>query len=326
MEKLYLLTGATGHLGLTLTRKILARGGAVRALVLPGEEHLVPPGVEVVTGDVTDPASLVPFFRTEGFHPVTLLHCAAIISIASRESPALWRTNVTGTANILRLARQHGVDRMIYVSSVHAIPEQPYPAVIREVDAFSLALVSGQYARSKAAAGNLVLRAAAEGLPVSIVHPSGILGPGDSRGENHMIRTIRATAAGKFPVSIRGGYDFVDVRDVAEGILLCEERGRSGECYILSGHYLTIRQMMETVCRLTGRRAPVAELPAAAAKLVAPVAEAFSLLAGRRKPLITPYSIAALQTNARFSHEKATRELGYHPRDMTESLRDSLAF
>ncbi|MBE6989737.1 MAG: NAD-dependent epimerase/dehydratase family protein [Ruminococcaceae bacterium] len=324
MGKLYLITGAAGHLGTVLTQKLLARGDAVRALLLPGEEPLVPPRVQMVVGDVTDPASMEPFFRAEGYDAVSLIHCAAVVTIASGEDPAVWRVNVDGTDHVLRLAQQYGVSRVIYVSSVHAIPERPAPEIMAEPPQFSPGLVRGQYARSKAAATRLALQAAREGLNISVVHPSGIIGPGDIRGNNHTIRTLRAMAEGRIPVSIRGGYDFVDVRDVADGILQCEERGRAGECYILSSQYCTVRELLETVCRLQGRRPPRLVVPAFVAGWAAPVVEKLSRLTGRR-PVLTPYSVEVLQTNGRYSHEKATRELGYRPRALTESIRDTLA-
>jgi len=324
MKKLYLITGATGHLGSVLVQKLLAKGCDVRALVLPGEEGLVPPGVRTVAGDIVDPGSLTPFFEREGYDRVVLLHCAAIITIAAREDPRVWDTNVNGTANLLEAARKSGVDRVVCVNSVHAIPELPSPAVIREPDTFSPDLVHGQYAKSKAAAAALVLRAAAEGLDVSLVHPSGIIGPGDQRGGNNMIRTLRAMAAGKIPAVVPGGYDFVDVRDVADGILACEVHGKRGECYILSGHYATVRELLQTVCGFVGRRVPSIRLPACLARFAAAVAESFASLFRRRTPILTRYSVYTLQTNARFSHEKAKRTFGYRVRDLRASIRASL--
>ncbi|MCR5137293.1 MAG: NAD-dependent epimerase/dehydratase family protein [Oscillospiraceae bacterium] len=325
MSKLYLITGATGHVGTVLVSELLKRGENVRVLVRPGHGRHLPDGVEVVEGNITEEGSLVPFFDRKAYDRVTLLHCAALITVASRRNPHVWDVNVNGTENVMRQALAAGVERVVYVSSVHAIPERPEPEVITEVSSFSPDLVHGQYAKSKAAAAQKVLEYAAQGLNVSIVHPSGIIGPGDVHGRNHMIRTIRAIAAGTIPVALHGGYDFVDSRDVVQGILLCEERGRSGECYILNGHYITVSELLNTVRRMHGKKPRRTVVPHRVASLFAPVSERLSLLVGKKPPLFTPYSVYTLHTNGHFSHKKATDELGYSPRSMEESIRDSLS-
>ena len=224
----------------------------------------------------------------------------------------------------MSLARDTGVERIVYVSSVHAIPEKPANETITEVSSFSPSLVHGQYAKSKAAAAQIVMDYAKAGLNVSVVHPSGIIGPGDTRSRNHMIRTIQAMAEGKISVGLQGGYDFVDSRDVAAGIIACEEKGRPGECYILNGHYIGVLELVNTIRRLQGKKTTRFEAPHTAAKLIAPAAEWVSRVFTREAPLLTPYSVYTLHTNGRFSHEKATREFDYHPRPMEESIRDSL--
>ena len=324
MQKLYLVTGATGHLGTCLTAELLRRREHVRVLVRPGRSSLVPQGAEAVEGDVAREETLAPFFDQTGYDSVSLFHCAAMITIASKEDRRVWDVNVNGTENVMRLARQAGVERVVYVSSVHAIPERPHGETIREVDIFSPHLVHGQYARSKAAAAQRALAHAREGLNVSIVHPSGIIGPGDHSRRNHMVRTIQAMASGRIPVSMEGGYDFVDVRDVADGILACEEYGRAGECYILSGHYVKVRELLSTVRRIRGRHENRIELPHSLVRRIAPLAERLSLLTGDRLPLLTPYSVYTLHANGRFSHEKASKSFGYRPRGIVESIRDSL--
>ncbi len=324
MNTLYLITGASGHLGSVLTEKLLADGKNVRALVLPGEEDLLPEGAEAFTGDVTDKPSLSGFFWRPKDTELVLLHCAGRITIASRPDPMVHKINVGGTRNVLECARDARVDRVIYVSSVHAIPERKKGTVIREVEAFSPADVQGQYAKSKAAASQLVLDFAKRGMNASIVHPSGIIGPGDSLLQNHSVRTIRAMAEGKFHTVVPGGYDFVDSRDVADGILACVRRGRQGECYLLSGHYITVRQMMDLARGCAGKRPLNMVLPYRLAEFVAPAGEKVARACLKRPSLLTPYSLKTLQTNGKFSHEKATLELGYHPRPIEESIRDTI--
>ncbi len=326
MDKLYLITGATGHVGTVLVGELLKRGCLVRALVLPGEGDQLPHGVEFVEGDITDLSSLAPFFDRDGHDALVLIHCAARITVASRHDPLVWKVNVDGTENVMHMAFCSGVERVIYVSSVHAIPEKPEPHTITEVDRFSPELVHGQYAKSKAAAAQIALDYAQRGLNVSIVHPSGIIGPGDTRRRNHMIRTIHAMAEGSIPVALHGGYDFVDSRDVVTGILACEEKGRRGECYILSGQYITVLELLNLIRLLKGRkRRQKAAVPHGIARMIAPVTEWLACRFGKQPPLFTPYSVYTLHTNGVFSHEKATRELGYAPREIEASIRDSLS-
>lgn len=324
MGKLYLVTGATGHVGSVLTEALLARGEHVRALVLPGSAGGLPAGVDAIEGDVSDEASLEPFFDLPAGSEATLIHCAALITLASKENPRVWDVNVAGTDNVMRQAARAGVVRVVYVSSVHAIPERPAPQLISEVDSFDAVSVHGQYAKSKAAAAAKVLEHARQGLNVSIVHPSGVIGPGDALRTNHMVRTLNAMARGAIPAAIQGGYDFVDSRDVAAGILACEEAGRPGRCYILSGHYISVLDALNMARSLVGKGSRHLELPHALAALIAPAAERIMMLAGDAAPIFTPYSVYTLHTNGRFSHERATRELGYQPRPIEESIRASI--
>ena len=325
MKKLYLITGATGHVGNVLVDELKRRHESIRILVHHKQrDGNLPEGVDVCFGDVTDRESLLPFFNCAGFDHVTLIHCAAFITVASKQDLRVWKTNVNGTENTMELALSNNIDRVVYVSSVHAIPERPVPEIITEVSSFSPDLVHGQYAKSKAAAAQIVMEYANKGLNVSIVHPSGIIGPGDVMVKNHMIRTIRAMEAGRIPVAIQGGYDFVDSRDVADGILSCEEYGFAGECYILNGHYISVKVLLNRVRGFAGKRPVTIELPYRLANGIAPAAERVTLIFGKNAPLFTPYSVYTLHTNGAFSHDKAYKAFGYCPREIDESIRDSL--
>lgn len=181
----------------------------------------------------------------------------------------------------------------------------------------------GGYAKTKAEATQAVLDAAAEGLDAVVVHPSGILGPYDRSG-NHMVQLVSDYLQGKLPACVTGGYDFVDVRDVALGCLLAAEKGRKGECYILSNRHYEVRELLGILRSVAGgRRLPV--LPMWMARAAAP---AFQWLARLRKqrPLFTSYSLYTLRSNDKFSHDKATAELGYRPRDLVQTLRDTAAW
>ena len=263
----YLVTGATGFLGRAVVEELARRDAQVRALVLPDDPyaHLLPEKVRSIAGDVCDKDALASFFA-DADSRTCVIHCAGIVSVASRPGPKLYQVNVGGTWRILRQCIAHNVGKMIYVSSVHAIPEKPKGCLITEDCKFSPGLVDGDYAKSKATATDLVLDAAAQGLNASIIFPSGIIGPGDVQGGS-FTSMAKSFLAGRLPFAVRGGYDFVDVRDVAQGLLACCERGLPGKGYILSGHYATIGRMLQMVGAAANRRYCPICLPLGLARL-----------------------------------------------------------
>ena len=321
----YLVTGATGFLGRAVVDELVHRKAQVYALVLRDDPYidLLPKEVHTVAGDVCDTISLTDFFA-DADSRTCVIHCAGIISVASRPGPRLYQVNVGGTWRLLRQCMERNVGRLVYVSSVHSIPEKPKGCIITEDSAFSPGLVDGDYAKSKAAATELVLDAAKRGLNASVVFPSGIIGPGDIQGGS-FTSMAKAYLTGKLPFAVRGGYDFVDVRDVAKGILACCEDGEPGRGYILSGHYITIRRMLQLVGKAAKLKYRPICLPLWLAKLAAPCYERRSLK--NRKPLFfTPYSVAVLASNGQFSHAAASECFAYQPRPMDETLRDMTAW
>ncbi|HIV46617.1 MAG TPA: NAD-dependent epimerase/dehydratase family protein [Candidatus Acutalibacter stercorigallinarum] len=321
MEKTYLVTGACGHLGGTLVRLLARTGAQVRGLRLPSEQARNRAHVTYYPGDVRDRDSLRPLFRGLAGREVVVFHTAAIVDISGEVTPQMHDVNVNGTKNILALCREYGVKRLVYVSSVHAIPEKDGCAVLREVDRFSPQQVTGGYAKTKAEATQAVLDAAAQGLDAVVVHPSGILGPFDG-AENHLVQLVKEYAGGKLPACVKGGYDFVDVRDVAAGCLAAAKKGRSGQCYILSNRHYEVQEvlaMAKTLCH--GRRLPV--LPMWMAQAAEPLL-GWVARVKKQRPLYTKYSLYTLRSNDRFDHGKATAELGYRPRDLRQTVRDTL--
>ena len=322
MKKLFIITGANGHLGGTIVRMLNGRPVQVRGLVFGDKKKQDTGSIHYYSGDVREPETLRPLFEGCEDMETIVIHTAGIIDISNHVSPELYDVNVNGTKNILALCREYPVKRLVYVSSVHAIPEQKRGNVTGEIRDFSPDAVVGGYAKTKAEATREVRRAAQEGLDAVVVHPSGILGPYDRSG-NHLVQMVAEYLRGTLPACVKGGYDFVDVRDVAEGCLLAAEKGRKGECYILSDRYCEIREVLEIAGAVSGKKKlPV--LPLWMAKMAAP----FIQLHARRKkrrPLYTAYSLHVLGTGERFSHKKATEELGYHPRDLKVTIRDMVA-
>ena len=319
----YLVTGATGFLGRAVVELLTAMGARVTALALPGDPaaRTLPEGVKVIEGDVCRRESLRVFFQDCGKN-ACVIHCAGMVAVRTSPGRRLWKVNVDGTGNILSLCRDQDAGRLVYVSSVHAIPEQKKGQVMTEVRNLSSKRVSGPYAKSKAEATALVLEAAKNGMNACVVHPSGIVGPGDT-AMGSMNSMIASFCKGRLPIGVKGGYDFVDVRDVARGIVSCCNRGRAGECYILSGEYVPIPKMLKLLARETGRKPIRLFVPAFLARIIAPFAEGISLLR-HEKPYFTPYAISVLFSNGHFSHEKASAALDYMPRPLSVTLRDTL--
>ena len=321
MKKLYIITGANGHLGGTIIRQLVRSDCLVRGLVLPGESVKNHHNVTYYQGDVRQRESLLPLFAGAEGMEVVVIHTAGIIDISKKTSPMLYDVNVNGVKTVARLCLEKKVKRLVYVSSVHAIPEKDKLEVLREVHAFSPKEVEGGYAKTKAEATQAVLDLVDQGLDAVVVHPSGLLGPYDKAG-NHLVQMIKDYLEGRLPACVRGGYDFVDVRDVAKGCLLAAQKGKTGECYILSNRHYEVRELLQMARKAGGgRRLPV--FPMWMAKAFAPL---FTWVAKvrRRRPLYTKYSLYTLRSNDRFSHDKATEELGYRPRDLCQTIGDTV--
>lgn len=183
-RRIYIVTGAGGHLGGQVVLRLLAEGRSVRAFLLPGEKK---PAAEdpaaasrlsVVRGNVCKPETIDRLFENGERAEFIVIHCAGLVSIATRKDDRVYSVNVGGTANIVEACLKHGVKRLVYVSSVHAIPELPHGCLQTEVDSFDPGKLIGNYARTKAIASQLVLDACRKGLDAVIVHPAGLIGPG----------------------------------------------------------------------------------------------------------------------------------------------------
>lgn len=321
MEEVYIVTGASGHLGNVIARKLVENKHHVWIFLLEKEKNVVEGVERIYYGDVCQADSLTPMFEDAHGKRVILIHCAGIVSIKSKYSSILSEVNVGGTRNIVDLCLTHGVHKLVYVSSVHAIPDNAHGEVIAETDRFSTRTVSGQYAKSKAEATAYVLEAGKRGLNVSVVHPSGIIGPYDY-GSGHMTTLILDYCKGRLIAGMTGGYDFVDVRDVAEGIISCCQKGEEGECYLLTNRYYSIRELLDDLHVITGKRKLKVYLPKWTAEAVAPLAELYYRIL-KQPPLYTRYSIETLSADNHYSHEKADKVLGYGNRPMKETLKDT---
>ena len=323
MKNLYLVTGANGHLGNTLLRMLEERREEVRGLVLPDVPLEDTEAIRYFHGDVRDRESLRPLFQNTEGRRLIVIHTAGLIDLSQQVTPRMYDVNVNGTKNVIALCLEYQVSRLVYVSSVHAIPERDPLSVLHEVNRFSPDWVVGGYAKTKAEATQAVLDAVPQGLDAVVVHPSGILGPYDSSG-NHLVQLVKDYISGRLPACVRGGYDFVDVRDVSSGCLTAAERGKTGECYILSNRHYEVKDVLKIAKNVCGgRKIPV--LPMWMARAAAPLLAGYSRLR-KERPLYTKYSLYTLSSNDKFEHTKATRELDYRPRDLCQTIRDTISW
>lgn len=317
---LWVVTGASGFLGNNVVRTLLSQGCRVRAAVL---EEGVPAAlagldVEVVRVDVRDRPSLDEAFSDPG--PVWVVHCAGIVTIATNTTPLVEQVNVEGVRNVLDAAVATGVQRLTYVSSVHALP--PVDGVSVEKDSpedYDVNMVEGAYAKTKATATKMVLETT--DLWKVVVLPSAMAGPNDF-GDTHLTRLVADTASGNLLLTVEGAYDFADVRDVALGTVNATRFGTKGSTYILSGHRASAATITTAVARARRRFAPL-KVPMSLAKLVAPAAEWISARRGTA-PVVTPSSLDVLEEPGLFSSRRAAEELGYTVRPLQETIKDTL--
>lgn len=327
MPKLYIVTGAYGHLGNTIVRMLCEQGHRVRGFVMPNDKTNALPDTKAIIyfGDILNQKSLESLFDISDtiYKPedIVVIHTAGIVSISSHYEDLVHKVNVEGTRNVVNQCIKSKIGKLIYTSSVHAIPEPSENTIIREVTTFDPNAVVGLYAKTKAEATQIVLDSCKLGLNATIVHPSGIIGPNDY-GSGHLTQLIRDFVDGRLTACIKGGYDFVDVRDVAKGILLASDIGKAGKCYILSGHYLKVEELLHKLHIITNRKAITTVLPIWFAKFTAPLSELYYKLL-KQPPLYTRYSIYTLSTYANFSNELAQIELGYQVRPIEDTLKDT---
>jgi len=327
LKRIFIITGANGFLGNNLVRKLAENEeNEIRALVLPTDRLNSLEGLNcsVYHGDVTKKETLDGIFEADKNAELYVIHCAGIVYIKTKFSQTVYDVNVTGTKNIIEKVLEKGA-KMVYVSSVHAITEKPGKGIITETKDFDPGTVEGQYAETKAEMGHYILEAVRQrGLNACIVEPSGMIGPHDF-GSSHLTQLIIDFADGRLKACVKGGYDFVDVRDVADGIISACFDGRSGECYILSNRYITVKELLDTVSEVRNTKKIKTVLPLWLAKLTAPLSELYySIL--KQPPLYTKYSLYTLGSNSNFSNEKAREELGYKNRELKETIADTVAW
>lgn len=302
-----LVTGATGFIGSSILRKLLAQGYQVRALVREqsNTRNLDELNIEVAVGDITNADSLGPALRG----CTHLFHAAALYSFWVKERALLYKVNVDGTRNVLQAAKEAGIDRVVYTSSVAtlAVPVGKIPAT--EETPVDFTQIVGDYKKSKYYAEQVALEYARDGLPVVIVNPSFPVGPRDIK-PTPTGQTILDFLNRKLPAYIETGVNVVDVEDVAVGHLLAAERGEIGQRYILGGTDMTMGQLLKTLSGITGLPAPRVKLPYLPILGLSYLNTAYCRLT-TATPRMTPETVRMSRHHMYYDPTKAIHELGF---------------
>jgi dihydroflavonol-4-reductase len=322
--KRILVTGGTGFLGKHVLRALSAAGNAenVRALVRQPARSLERLGVSQVLGDVNDPESV----RAAMKGVQVVLHMAGLVSRDAKDVTRMMRVHVDGTRHVLDAARDAGVERVLLASSSGTIAvSEDEGTIATESSPFAYEVVKGwPYYLSKIYQEQLALKYVAQDkLPVVILNPSLLLGPGDSRGSS--TEDVRKFLQKKIPIVPEGGVNFVDVRDAAAAFVAAMKSGRVGERYLLGGPNWTMETFFGRLSRLAKVPAPRLKLPAPWARWGATLAQEWADWRGT-PATVDRISVEMAQHYWYCDSSKAERELGFTQRDPQETLIDTIRY
>jgi nucleoside-diphosphate-sugar epimerase len=314
------VTGAGGHLGANLLRRLLADGEEVRALLhtardLPSVAGLA---VDVVTGDLRDPRVAAAAVR-DCRH---VYHCAAKVSTTYRDRDDIFAANVVGTGNLLRACKEAGVEKVVVTGSFSAVGiRSDRPS--NEDDPFNPLLQHLPYGFTKAAVEHECLKAFADGLPVAVAVSTAIVGPYDFK-PSRMGQVLIRFATGRLPAYVPGGFPFVAAADIVEGHILTMRKGRPGQKYIFATSFMTFDELMQIFAAITGRKPPPLRMPPRLMSVMAHAAAAvLPYLRPDSEQLLTPAAIHILGQARHADIGKAQRELGFSPTDVRQAIQDA---
>lgn len=322
----FYITGATGHLGRNVVLKLLNRDDVdyIVCLVLENDNYIpfIDPNnkIKYVKGDVLNKDSLDYFLSNYKSEKNIVIHSAGLISIYKKKDEKVMNVNVNGTKNILDSSLKNKIDRFIYISSVDAIKKDKKGEVVEPKD-FNPSYVEGIYGKSKAIATNLVLSYNNLGLETISIHPSALFGPNDYY-KGPINTALTKFYNDKLKVIVTGGYDIVDARDIAEGIISASIKGKGNNSYILSGYKLKIKELINISAKVLNKKSYRICLSAKFVKIFAPLLE-FISKRKHKKPLFTAYSMDCLHQNYNYSSKKAEQELDFKLTPLEDSLKDT---
>ncbi len=316
-----LITGANGFIGSAVMRCLLEAGHDIRVMVRPGSErrNLEGLSVEIIEGDLQDKASLEQAVKDCN----AVFHVAADYRLWIPDPDNMYRTNVTGTRDLMLASTEAGVEKIVYTSSVAVLGLNKDGSPANEETPMTEDNIIGHYKRSKYLAENEVIKLVEENqLPAIIVNPSTPLGPRDIR-PTPTGGVVVDTLNNRMPAYVDTGLNITHVDDVAEGHLLAFEKGKIGERYILGGENLSLQAILGIICDLSGKIPPRIKLPH---NLILPIAWCMERWAdiSKKKPRATVDEIRMSRKHMYFSSDKAVKELGYQFRPVKEAINDAV--
>lgn len=325
-KKICIITGAAGFPGNNIVRELQNRPDVeLRCLLLPGTslESLQGLRYSLYYGSVTEPESLKEIFSIPSGALLYVIHCAGIVDRKPGYDPKVYAVNVQGTEIVARKTLEAG-GRLIYISSVHAMPpgkgRQPMPpATVFDPDT-----VIGLYSKAEAEASRRVQALMRQGLDAVIIQPSGLIGPNDYDHTN-MSEFFCEAASGKLPACVKAGYSFVDVRDAAQMIVAACTRGVSGQSYLAAGPTVSMMKLAVMAARISHTRPVALELPLDVVLAVTPVTALCYRLSGK-KPLFTAFAVQTLESDSNFDVSKSVEDLGFSCRPLKETVTDIIRF
>ena len=313
------ITGASGFVGVNILK--LLKGNAeysLRLFLHVEPSYLAEFEYDKVYGDLSNKNALQNFCKNID----VIIHLAAAISIDTKDNKTLYDTNFIGTKNLVDAAKSAGVKRFIHFSSIHALEQKPLHTVMNEDR--PLALNSPlEYERTKALGEEYVLKNNSETFQTVVLNPTAIIGPYDYK-PSLIGLMIKKIVLGKLPAVVPGGYNWTDVRDISSVAIAAIHKGKPGHRYILSGKWLPISELSELIRKSAGKQNKLMVIPIWLALIGIPFIKVFAFIFGKQ-PLYTFQSLKILQEgNRNICHKKAFEELGYSPRPLEETVRDTV--
>ncbi len=311
------ITGASGFLGNYLCRTLTNTGNILKVLAHNNADEFAEMGAEIIYGDILDKATLNKLVQDVD----VVYHLAAALSIGEKSRSLVHEINVNGTQNIIEVCQSQKVRKLVHFSSITTLQKSGANEFLDE----SAPLIKGSssaYDSSKAEAERLVLVAAEQGLDAVILNPTAIIGPYDSQ-PSYLGQALIKIYQNSLPMLVSGGYDFVDVRDVIEASILAASNGRKGERYILSGSWLSLKDLAKTIERITGKKTTKFFAPILLARAGLPFIQIIAKFNGSR-PLYTAEALDNIEFSSKnISNLKSRQELGFNPRPIGNTLSDT---